>query len=132
MRVVWAILLLFLLTGCDAPGEPFKHVPATRVQIGETLFDVRVRGEIAEAIRVNVQYAPRLGWLRTRSGFAMAQVSGCAVEGVLGDQAVMLGVLICPGRRPKRSGGPDQHYDCEDLKHWARQQRRVDLRATGC
>ncbi|KIN73979.1 hypothetical protein [Sulfitobacter guttiformis] len=58
-------------------------------------FDVRVRGELAEAIRTNSEYAPRFGPIRERAGRAMELVSGCEVREVRGDQAQATGILRC-------------------------------------
>lgn len=95
MKVSLSLLSLLLLLACNTPGPHFRGLPATRVTIDGSVFDVRVRGEMAEAMRVNVQYAPRFGPIRERAGRAMAQVSNCRVEKVLGDQALATGVLDC-------------------------------------
>lgn len=81
--------------GCNTPGPHFRGLPATRVTVEGSTFDVRVRGELAEAMRVNMQYAPRFGPIRARAGKAMALVSGCEVSEVRGDQALALGLLDC-------------------------------------
>lgn len=81
--------------GCVAPSPMFRAQPATRVTVDGSVFDVRVRGALAEALRVNREYAPHLGPLRDRAARAMAAVSGCAVTGVLGDAALMTGILDC-------------------------------------
>lgn len=115
-------------------GPHFQDLPATRVTVDDSMFDVRVRGELAEALRINPQYAPRMGPLRARAALAMAQVSGCEVVRVLGDQAQMTGELSCNGRpdawaRPISGssfsclqldsgshdlpGGPYYDYDCD-------------------
>lgn len=93
-----ALILLLLPMGCDAPTGHFRASPATRIAVNGSVFDVRARGTLAEAIRVNPQYAPRLGPLRIRAALAMALVTGCSVTRVLGDQAQVLGRLDCPDR----------------------------------
>lgn len=96
------LLLLFpflLLVACDAPSPHFADVPASRIAVNGSVFDVRQRGTLAEAVRVNPEYAPRFGPIRYRAGLAMALVSGCSVTRVLGDQAQALGRLDCPGRQ---------------------------------
>ncbi|MEX3316552.1 hypothetical protein [Sulfitobacter sp. PS-8MA] len=66
---------------------------------------MRVRDELAEAMRINMEYAPRFGPIRARAGKAMALVSGCKVTEVRGDQALALGLLDCgKGGRKLRSG----------------------------
>ena len=89
------ILSFVLLAGCVNESRHFRGVGPLAVVVDGSSFDVRVRGNLAEAVRLNTQYAPRLGPMRARAGFAMAQVSGCRVTGLLGDQAVMTGVLDC-------------------------------------
>ncbi len=99
MRILSLILSLGVLcplVACTDPSPHFHGVNATRVHVEGSTFDIRVRGNLAEAIRINPQYAPRLGPLRQQAEQAMAVVSGCAVTGVLGDQALMTGVLDCP------------------------------------
>jgi hypothetical protein len=91
-----SVLVLILLAACNAPGPHFRDLPATRVSVADSVFDVRVRGELAEALRINPQYAPRLGVIRNRAAHAMAAVSGCRVKEVRGDQAMATGVLDCP------------------------------------
>lgn len=90
--------LLLCLTACGQPSAHFADLPATRVEVDGSVFDVRVRGELAEALRRNVEYAPRLGPIRQRAALAMRQVSGCRVEYVLGDAAVTLGLMECDGK----------------------------------
>ncbi|MDU9002821.1 hypothetical protein [Sedimentitalea todarodis] len=113
------LLLLVWLGACSTPGPYFRDLPATRVTVAGSAFDVRVRGELAEALRVNPQYAPRLGPLPVRARFAMAQVSGCEVVRVLGDQAQMTGELSCGGRPPDWSRQPVRaSYSCVQLSTW--------------
>ncbi|WP_417713635.1 hypothetical protein [Pseudophaeobacter arcticus] len=82
----------------NSPQGYFAGAKVTRVTSGGSVFDIRLRGNLAEAIRINPQYAPRLGPLRTRAAQAMAAVSGCRIKAVLGDQALMIGVLDCPSK----------------------------------
>lgn len=94
MRGFVLVLICWLAACSDRVGH-FAGVPATLVEVGGSRFEVRLRGTLAEATRVNPQYAPRLGPLRQQAATAMARVSGCEVRGVLGDQAVMTGILLC-------------------------------------
>ncbi|WP_282120835.1 hypothetical protein [Ruegeria atlantica] len=88
-------LSLLVLAACSAGTPHFRDVPATRVAVNGSVFDVRVRDQLAEAVRINSQYAPRLGRIRDRAALAMAQVSGCPLLDVLGDAAVTVGILGC-------------------------------------
>lgn len=89
------VLLILCLCACNRAGPHFRGLEATRVTVDGSVFDVRVRGELAEAQRVNTEYAPRLGAIGPRAAKAMAHVSGCRVRQVLGDQAIVTGVLDC-------------------------------------
>jgi len=83
------------MSACNTAGPHFRGLPATRITVEGSTFDVRVRDELAEAIRVNAEYAPRFGPIKLRAGIAMAQVSGCKVKDVRGDQAQATGILDC-------------------------------------
>ncbi|MBK0327570.1 hypothetical protein I5535_09690 [Rhodobacteraceae bacterium F11138] len=128
------LLAAALLSACGGPGLYFREAPVQRISVDGSVFDVRVRGDLAEAVRVNEQYAPRFGPIRTRAAFAMAKVSGCKVTEVRGDQAVATGILACDGRPaplafPRETGsftcletslrgfdipgGPYPEYDCD-------------------
>lgn len=97
MKILILLLALSGLAACNTPGPHFRDVPPTRVTVEGSVFDVRVKGDLAEAMRVNTEYAPRFGPIRQRAAFAMAQVSGCRVVDVLGDQALATGQLSCKG-----------------------------------
>lgn len=116
------LMVVVLLGACDGPSTHFRDSPATRVTVGDAVFDVRVRGNIAESIRVNAQYAPRLGPLAGKAAAAMRQVSGCKVEHVLGDASVQLGLLNCGPGAPDwpailRQGSGQ--YDCIEVGSWS-------------
>ncbi|MBE1295147.1 hypothetical protein [Phycobacter azelaicus] len=95
MRAV-IIALCCLPMGCAVSSSHFQGIEPVRVTVEGSTFDLRRRGTLVEAIRVNPQYAPRLGPLRQRASRAMALASGCDVDWVMGDQAVLLGRLSCP------------------------------------
>jgi len=88
---IFPLFLMLLLTACNTAGPHFRGLEATNVTVDGSTFDVRVRGELAEAIRTNSEYAPRFGPIRGRAGLAM--VSGCEVKEVRGDQAQATGIL---------------------------------------
>ena len=111
------MVLLIGLAGCADRNDHFNGSPVTRIAVAGSEFDVRVRGELAEAVRRNPQYAPRFGPIRARAGFAMAEVSGCRIEQVLGDAAVALGLLDCDGR-PRSWPLATGAYDCVQLDSW--------------
>lgn len=94
-RVLPFLFALVPLAACNTAGPHFRGLPVTRITVEGSTFDVRVRDELAEAIRINAEYAPRFGPIQRRAGIAMAQVSGCTVKDVRGDQAQATGILDC-------------------------------------
>jgi hypothetical protein len=116
MKLSFVFFSLGILAACNTAGPYFRGLPVTTVTIDGSTFDVRVRGKLAEAIRTNVQYAPRFGPIQSRAGKAMEMVSGCKVKDVRGDQAQATGILACGKTAPvvdrlKRQG----EYDCLTL-----------------
>lgn len=129
----WWLLLGFVLAACNTPSPHFRGSPVTRVAVEGSVFDVRVRGNLAEALRVNPQYAPRFGPIRNRAGFAMAQVSGCKVLDVLGDQALATGILACKGRPPGwivPTGAVS--YSCQEVDQWVNKGLGVEYTEFEC
>lgn len=112
-RLPILLLILLPLSACDTAGPYFRGLPATTVTVDGSTFDVRVRGDLAEAIRTNAQYAPRFGPIRDRARVAMRMVSGCAVKEVRGDQAVATGILDCGDGGPRIDRLlPQGEYQC--------------------
>ena len=72
----------------------------TRIAVSGSFFEVRIRGGLAEAVRVDSGTTTRGGSNQAEAGYAMAKASGCAVVGVLGDKSVATGVLSCAGVVP--------------------------------
>ena len=107
------LLMILILAACNTAGPHFRGLPATTVTVGGSTFDVRVRGELAEAIRTNMQYAPRFGPIRERAATAMAMVSGCAVKEVRGDQAQATGILDCGSGGPQNVPYRTGDIECE-------------------
>ena len=95
-HLVAMLLLTLTLAACSGGSPHFMGIPATTVEVGGSVFAVRVKGDLAEAVRTNPQYAPRMGPIGDRAAQAMEQVSGCKVREVRGDQALILGLLDCP------------------------------------
>lgn len=117
MRWQWLFPVL-ALTACGGPSPYFAGRPATRIAVDGSVFDVRQRGDLAEAVRLNRQYAPRFGPIRAQAGFAMATVTGCRVRAVLGDQAVALGRLDCDGSPAPAIVVLAPSYSCIDVSTW--------------
>jgi hypothetical protein len=128
----WVALIL-VLTACNAPSSHFRGVPATRIAVEGSVFDVRVRGNLAEALRVSREYAPRFGPIRGRAGFAMAQVSGCKVVEVLGDQALATGILSCAGRSPGWIAPTGfVSFSCLEVSQWVNEGPGLDYAEFEC
>ncbi|KXF91684.1 hypothetical protein AT574_05800 [Phaeobacter inhibens] len=94
-RSIFMFLLAVLPAACDTASPHFRGQAVQRIKVESSVFEVRLRGSLAEAVRVNPQYAPRLGPIRKRAQRAMELASGCPVRDVLGDQAVLVGRLNC-------------------------------------
>lgn len=114
MRICFLVLILFL-AACNTPSPEFRGLTAQKVTVDGSTFDIRIRGKLAEAIRTNPQYAPRLGPIEGRAARAMAMVSGCDVKIVTGDQALMLGQLDCNGRATLYRPGPPITLSCDGV-----------------
>ena len=132
----WLCFLFCLgLSACNMPSPGFRGIPPTRIAVDGSVFDVRINGTKAEAMRVNPQYAPRFGIIAARAERAMAQVSGCDVTRVTGDQALAFGRLRCkPGARPRPPVYPSAErqvvIECEPVRGSAVKevgQVRIDL-----
>lgn len=134
VMIRFVMFCLTFLAACNTAGPHFRGLPATTVTVDGSTFDVRVRGELAEAIRTNAEYAPRFGPIRERAARAMAMVSGCEVKEVRGDQALATGLLKCGkgqraqqklpvnlecvpvrGSKIKQLGGVLVEIDCETV-----------------
>jgi hypothetical protein len=101
MRYALTLLVLVALAGCGGPGPAFRGAPVTRVGFGEHMFDIRVKGRRAEAVRVSPGWAPRLAAVGPQAVFAIEQVSGCRVDRLTGDQAMMRATLDCGAGAPE-------------------------------
>lgn len=102
MRLLF-LALLGLLTGCDSPSPAFRGIEGRQVVVEKSVFSVRVKGDLIEAIRTNVEYAPTIGKLFPRFRIAMEQASGCRVieNSMRGDQALMHAKLDCQTARAR-------------------------------
>lgn len=84
-----------VLASCAAPDSHFRNIEPVRIEVGESVFDVRRRGKMAEAIRINPRYAPRLGKVADEAKLAIEQATGCWVTRILGDAAVITARIRC-------------------------------------
>lgn len=83
------------LAGCDGPTPHFAGIAPVTVTVDGSTFAVRRRNDLAEAIRTNTEFAPRMGPIAGRAERAIAQATGCRVRDLRGDQAVILARLDC-------------------------------------
>ena len=105
------LLLLFLLAACSQPSPAFRGIAPVRVTVGESVFDVRLRGHHAQAIRLGPRRAPRTLSVAPEAAAAIAAVSGCAAPRLWGDQAMLEAALLCGPDRAARRGVARAH-DC--------------------
>jgi len=90
-----ALVVAPVLAGCDGPSPHFRGIAPVRMTVDGSTFDLRRRGRLMEAVRLNPEYAPRLGPVAARASVAMTRISGCAVKELRGDAALVLGILDC-------------------------------------
>ncbi|MEY8839436.1 hypothetical protein AB9K41_10450 [Cribrihabitans sp. XS_ASV171] len=113
---------LFVLLACNTPSPHFSGVEATRIVIEGSLFDVRVRGNLAESIRLSPERDARFAVIGPRAGRAMERAAGCNVLQVQGDSALQLGVLGCDrdaGERLLQAARASPDYDCFETSAWS-------------
>ena len=99
MRYVALMIFCTALAACNTPSIGFRGIDPVTLTVEGSTFDVRMNGTVAEAIRTNMQYAPRMGPIGGRASVAIEQVSGCKVKRFGGDQAVIVAELDCKSRQ---------------------------------
>ena len=97
MRSLPALLVL-ALCACDGPSGGFAGVAPVVVTSDGSTFSVRIRGDAAEAVRTNMEFAPSLAAVAPRAVDAIERASGCRVApgSVTGDAAMVRADLDCP------------------------------------
>ncbi|MDQ7070439.1 MAG: hypothetical protein Q9M48_06840 [Rhodobacterales bacterium] len=112
-NMLLAITALALL-GCNTPSRDFRGIEAVQITVAGSTFDIRVRGNRAEAIRINSEYAPRLSGIAPKAFVAIERVSGCKVRRLGGDQALIHASLKCGNTPDAMVPLPvDIRYECE-------------------
>jgi len=104
--------LFLLLTACNTPSPGFYGVEPVRMHLGGSTFDIRVKGRRAEAIRLNMEWAPRLASVGDKAVLAIEKVSGCEVARLKGDAALVEARLDC-GSGPPPPRPPSGELFCE-------------------
>ncbi|WP_428512880.1 hypothetical protein [Roseovarius sp.] len=106
------LISLSALAACDTASPDFAGVAPVRVEAGASVFDIRVAGRRAEAVRLNAQPAFRLSSVGVPAVLAIEAVSGCRVDRLTGDQAMMRATLDCgSGAAPPRRRVP--YLECD-------------------
>lgn len=112
MRCLLAFTTLALLVGgCNTPGPAFRGIDPVRITVRGDVFDVRVDGLRAQAMRLNTRWAPRLSAVAPQGVAAIEQVSGCRVRKMDGDAALMTARLDCGQQLAPLPRGHE--YDCD-------------------
>jgi len=88
-------LALFALAACDTGTPAYMGLAAQRVEVAGMVYDVRVQGLMAEALRQNVMGPRSQEDLALSAAAAMRSVTGCDVLQLRGDPSVMEGRLKC-------------------------------------
>ena len=115
MRALSACLACLLLLACNTPSPGFRGIDPVRVTVDGSVFAVRVAGNAAEAIRINPQYAPRMGPIGDRARVAIERVSGCSVARLGGDQAMIRARLSCGRAAPGAPLSGPEGWTCVAL-----------------
>jgi len=89
------VLVALSLAACDTGTIGFMGVTPRRVTVGEMVYDVRVRGLMAEALRQNLMVFPRDEEIALTAAAAMRRATGCEVLELRGDPSVVQGRLKC-------------------------------------
>ena len=102
MRTLPVVSLILGLAACDAAGPGFSGAEkAIREQDGAH-FTLRRRGDLVEAIRTNPEVLPRFQAVAPKAGIAAQLWTGCRAEWMMGDPAMMVVGMACPGRTPPK------------------------------
>lgn len=127
-------MILLVLSACNTPGPHFRNASPVRIEVGGAVFDVRTRDDLAEAIRVNAKYAPRLGPIKAKATRAIERVTGCKAKRVTGDQALLRAELDCAGRPPARlaPGGTYRDFECLQTETFVRPSTNESVQELDC
>ncbi|SEK44536.1 hypothetical protein [Roseovarius nanhaiticus] len=108
------IVAALALMACDTPGPAFRGVEPVRIGLRGDVFDVRVDGVQAQAMRLNARWAPNLDSVAPNGVLAIEEVSGCRVRKLYGDAALMTARLDCGQKLEPLPRG--FAYDCDVYK----------------
>jgi len=93
----YGYLALVLLASCSSPHPVFMSSQEQVVEVEGSRFTVRIKGELAEAIRTNFEFVPKISDTFPKAAKAMEIASGCTVvpNSMKGDPALMVAKLDC-------------------------------------
>ncbi len=112
-RVFVAFVGLTCLAACDTGTPQYWGIDPVRVEARGMVFDVRVKGDRAEALRKNVMALPRAGDVSSAAAVAIAQVSGCKIAGLTGDPSIVEAKLDCGSGGPRLPEPERERLRCE-------------------
>lgn len=90
-------MVFFLCAACGASTVPqLRGLPPQTVTIEGSVFDIRMRGTKAEAIRTNFEFPAKYGPIRRKAITAIESLTLCKVGKTRGDPSVVIAELDCP------------------------------------
>lgn len=97
IRNIPALIVVLLLTACASSHPTFMGVEKQVIEVQGSVFQIRIKGNFAEAIRTNFERIPKIGDTFPKAKIAMEQASGCKVvkDSIQGDPAWMIAKLDC-------------------------------------
>lgn len=113
MRWLRLLPLCAILAACNTGGPGFSRIAAERVTQNGSTFLFRRNGPLIEAQRVSPELLPRFQPVARKAGIAAQIRTGCTVPWVVGDQAMMILALDCPGGPPPPRIPRTRFWSCE-------------------
>ena len=107
--------LMAWLAACNVAGPGFRGAPVHLVTSGPHRFALRQAGPEVEAIRLDPAWMPDPARVATHAALVVSRRTGCGVEWVRGDAALLRMGLDCPARLPPTPPHPPPVVDCEVL-----------------
>ena len=91
------LTLVMLVASCGGPSVRMMGVSSTRVTVESSVFEVYVKGNVAQAVRTNFEFPARTGTIFPRARIAIEQASGCPIRenAMSGDAALITAELNC-------------------------------------
>lgn len=89
--------VLVFLAACSSSPVGFMSVQKQVIKVEGSTFEIRIKGDKAEAIRTNFEFVPKIGDIFPKASKAMEIASGCTVvpNSMKGDPALMVAKLNC-------------------------------------